>query len=114
MPRRDRTGPMGAGARSGRDLGMCADVNDGGQDFSAGYGMGGGRGGGQRARNGFGAGFRGGRGGGYGAGWRNNASAFGATDPESVDSLEKRTALLEAELKGLRQRMADREKEATE
>ncbi|MDD4564473.1 MAG: DUF5320 domain-containing protein [Eubacteriales bacterium] len=38
MPRRDGTGPMGAGSRTGRGLGLCADVNA--VRYGIGFGMG--------------------------------------------------------------------------
>lgn len=38
MPRRDGTGPMGAGAATGRGLGFCSGVNAAG--YGAGFGFG--------------------------------------------------------------------------
>ena len=108
MPRRDGTGPNGMGSRSGRGLGVCTGVNAPryGGEFGAGYGMGGGRGGGMRARNGFG--FRGGMG--YaGPRWWGNDPTGGGVYPEAQENLEERAAFLEAELKGVQQRMAEME-----
>ncbi|RWU03238.1 hypothetical protein DWB63_12670 [Pseudodesulfovibrio sp. S3] len=90
---------------------MCTGVNAPrfGGGFGAGYGMGGG----MRARNGSGFGFRGGRGYGGGRAW-GNTPAFGGGYPMAQSSLEERAATLEAELKTLRQRMAEMEKESAE
>jgi len=69
MPGEDRTGPMGAGSRTGRGMGVCAgssgqnDVSipqGGGRMMRGGRGMGRGLG---RGRGGVGRGF--------GRGWRN-------------------------------------------
>ena len=38
MPRRDGTGPMGAGSMTGRGLGLCADGNT--VEYGAGFGNG--------------------------------------------------------------------------
>jgi hypothetical protein len=51
MPRRDGTGPMGAGSMTGRGLGLCTGVN------ARGYGAGLGLGWGLACRRGFGRGF---------------------------------------------------------
>ena len=53
MPRRDGTGPMGAGSMTGRGLGLCAGVNA--VKYGAGFGMGLGQG--FARRRGFGRGF---------------------------------------------------------
>jgi len=53
MPRRDGTGPMGAGAMTGRGLGICISPDTAG--LGAGRGMGLGRG--FACRRGFGRGF---------------------------------------------------------
>ena len=55
MPGRDKTGPMGAGAMTGRGLGVCTGVNDPG--YRAGFGMGFGRGYGRGFGRGLGRGF---------------------------------------------------------
>lgn len=52
MPRRDGTGPMGAGSMTGRDLGLCTGANA--VRYGAGFGMGLGLAYGR----GFGGGFR--------------------------------------------------------
>jgi len=69
MPGGDRTGPLGAGPRTGRSAGYCAGYNMPGYANPVG-GWGAGRAGGF----GYGAGF--GRGG-YGHGWRNRFFATG-------------------------------------
>ena len=53
MPRRDKTGPMGSGAMTGRGFGLCADTNPAkcGARFGAGLGLG------LARRRGFGRGF---------------------------------------------------------
>lgn len=61
MPRRDGTGPMGAGAMTGRKLGVCTGVNEPfyerglGRGCGRGWGRGFGRGMGLGLRRGFGA-----------------------------------------------------------
>lgn len=73
MPGGDRTGPMGAGAMTGRGAGYCAGFGMPGYANpmpGRGFGMGGGRGGG--FGRGFGRGFGGG-----GRGWRNMYYATG-------------------------------------
>ncbi len=62
MPRGDRTGPMGAGPRTGRGAGWCAGYEGPGYANPA-------------PRLGLGLGYRGGRGG--GRGWRNMYYATG-------------------------------------
>ncbi|OAT79538.1 hypothetical protein A6M21_15700 [Desulfotomaculum copahuensis] len=71
MPRGDRTGPMGAGAMSGRGIGFCAGYNTPGFANPANIGMGMGRGGFGRGRGWF-AGA-----GGYGYGRGGRWNAFG-------------------------------------
>ena len=44
MPRGDRTGPDGAGQRTGRGLGNCVDKNKETNNTSTGFGRGNGRG----------------------------------------------------------------------
>ncbi|MDD2234951.1 MAG: DUF5320 domain-containing protein [Desulfitobacteriaceae bacterium] len=53
MPRRDGTGPMGAGSMTGRGLGLCTDANV----VKYGVGLGTGVGLGLACRRGFGRGF---------------------------------------------------------
>ena len=53
MPRRDGTGPMGAGAMTGKGIGLCTDANA--VKYGAGLGMGLGLG--LACRRGFGRGF---------------------------------------------------------
>jgi len=44
MPGGDRTGPLGAGARTGRGLGFCSGYSQPGFGFGFGFGRGAGRG----------------------------------------------------------------------
>ncbi len=67
MPAGDKTGPMGTGPRTGRQLGYCSGNDAPG--FESGFGLGRGR----RKFSGQGRG-RGGRGFGFGRGRGNNAS----------------------------------------
>ena len=61
MPRGDRTGPMGAGAMTGRGEGFCAGYDTPGfMNRSFGRNFGGGRGFGRGFGGGFGRGFQGG------------------------------------------------------
>ncbi len=59
MPRGDRTGPNGAGPRTGRGLGYCNGYQSAGftHGFGAGYGYGPGRGMGYGRGAGYGRGF---------------------------------------------------------
>lgn len=78
MPGRDRTGPQGAGALTGRGAGDCAGVASK-DDASRGFGRvrgGGGRGWGGRGRGDWS--FRGGRGGGRGQGGRGGGNKPGS------------------------------------
>ncbi len=94
MPGRDGTGPMGAGAMTGRGLGVCTGVNDPG--YGAGFGRGFGRGYGRGFGRGFGCGF----GRGFGRGF-----AF-------VDNTAKtKKELLEAQKNELKSRMDAIEKQ---
>ena len=85
MPGEDRTGPMGAGPRTGRGMGVCAGSSSPGPMNSApgqgrmirrGQGMGRGFG---RGRGGFGRGF--------GRRWWNASS--GPANPESAEKKEE-------------------------
>jgi len=74
MPGGDRTGPFGAGPRTGRAAGYCAGYGMpgyanpiGGRGFGMGYGRGYGRGFGMGYGRGLGRGFRGGGRGWFGA-----------------------------------------------
>ena len=82
MPGGDRTGPLGAGPRTGRAAGYCAGYSMPGYANPVG-GWGAGRGGGF----GYGAGFGGG---GYGRGWRHRYLATGI--PGSAMGIEPQPA----------------------
>ncbi len=116
MPFGDRTGPMGAGPRTGRGAGYCAGYGmpgyanpvPGGYGYGRGYGRGFGRGYGR----GFGRGY--GRWGqGYGWGW-NNPALFYAPAPyynptpnpsDEMEYLKAEEKSLSDALTGLRKRM---------
>ena len=116
MPGGDRTGPMGAGPRTGRAAGFCAGYDMPG--YMNQYGWCGG---------GWGRGREGGRGGGRGRGWGRTRGrgmgwrgGWGAWDepypaaPPPVDELEmlnQQYQHLEATLKGIKERMDQLEKE---
>ncbi len=78
MPRGDRTGPAGAGPRTGRSLGYCSGYDTPG--FMKGPGMGAGRGWGGGFGYGGGLGWRRGRCGGRGP-WGLNYMPFLPTTP---------------------------------
>lgn len=118
MPRRDGTGPMGMGSRTGWGAGGCTGYARRGNAIPAqgrGYGMGFGRG---RGPCGWGAGAGRGRGSGYGpagpwaGGWAYGASSESAAEMER-QNLEARAEALQAELDLLKQRMARYEDEPT-
>ncbi len=96
MPARDKTGPLGAGAMTGRRLGACTGVNapiyGGWQGRGCGRGFGGfGRGvraAGMGRGQGFGQGFGRGRGQGYGQGY-----AMGANIDYNYDQASSKEAL---------------------
>ena len=96
MPGRNGTGPLGAGPRTGRGLGMC-------QDYAGPRFFGGG---GRRRGSGFGIG-RGcgyGRGMGYGAGQGFYANAY-PTETNNKQSLKEYQNYLEKELQSVKQEM---------
>ena len=97
MPGRDRTGPMGAGPRTGRGLGDC-----GGTPVNPGFGFWGG----------FGRGFGFGRGrGGMGFGWRNRFFATGVpgwvapTPEQEVADLKAQADLMKGQLEAIQKRI---------
>ncbi len=108
MPRGDRTGPTGMGPRTGRAAGYCGGYGMPGYgNYAGGYGRG----------RGFG---RGGFGGGFGWRWRTApgfpgagvAPAYGAQyqqpDPEMEKTfLRNQMDALQAEMEGIRKRLAD-------
>jgi len=126
MPRRNGTGPMGMGSRTGRGLGTCTDNTAPGfdqqynQGFGRGFGMrngmrnGMGNGMGNGMRNGMGGqgfGFRGGRGG-FGNGRGMNSTfnnQYTAMPQDNPQALKDQAAYLESELKTIQKRIADME-----
>lgn len=105
MPGGDRTGPAGAGPRTGRGMGYCSGYNRPGFSTPA-FGN----------RGGFGYGYGYGRGGG-GRGWRNRFYATGvpgwaAITPEQEGAdLKAQADYLKAELDSIQKRLDDLEKE---
>ncbi|OEU54830.1 MAG: hypothetical protein BA871_08975 [Desulfuromonadales bacterium C00003096] len=97
MPRGDRTGPLGRGQLSGRQLGYCADYDVPGYMQGEFFGCGSGRGRG-RAIGGRGMAFRCG----VGRGGRLQASGFGATSVSFVDEASQ----LKSQMDGLEQALA--------
>ena len=89
MPRRDGTGPMGAGSMTGRGLGLCTGANV--VKYGAGLGMGLGLG--LACRRGFGRGF--GRG-----------SAINQTSSKTQNELlNEQTAMLQDRLEVIEKQM---------
>jgi hypothetical protein len=94
MPGKDRTGPLGAGPKSGRAMGFCSGADMAGY-VNAGFGARGcGRG------MGFGRGFN--RGGGRGRGFY-----YGYEEPQAGENetLKKQAEALESTLNELKERM---------
>lgn len=90
MPRRDGTGPMGAGKLTGRGLGFCTGTNV--AKCGAGFGVGIGIGLGLARRRGFGRGFS-----------RNDTSNKTSKEllQEQKDILKKRLEVIDRELENL-------------
>lgn len=105
MPRGDRKGPAGQGAKTGRGMGFCAGYSEPGFTANlAGRGFGGGFGGG------FGRGFGRGFGGGWGAGFR--GAIGGRWDNPALTADE--TLGLEQQIQQLREQIASLETRLTE
>jgi len=99
MPGRDRTGPQGAGPRTGRGLGDC-----GGTPARPAFGFGGGYG----SRGGFGRGR-----GGMGCGWRSRFYATGIpgwvspTPEQEVADLKAQADLMKGQLEAVEKRIEE-------
>jgi hypothetical protein len=116
MPRGDKTGPMGQGPMTGRNLGFCAGYDTPGIAKNVGDGTGFGRGMGRGMRGGMGRGMgrgmgfgmRGGfgRGAGFGYGW--NAPM---TKEEEIRSLKTRAEFLDQNRADITRRLEELEKE---
>lgn len=123
MPRGDRTGPMGMGAKTGRAAGYCGGFGMPGYANPApgmGAGMGFGRNPGARGR-GYGGGRRGwrnmffatgipgwGRFGGYDAAYGYPPATYQTVDPDvEKQSLRRQAELLESELDAIKKRLAE-------
>ncbi|APG27757.1 hypothetical protein A7E78_07845 [Syntrophotalea acetylenivorans] len=98
MPRGDRTGPLGRGQMTGRQLGYCAGYDEPGYGQGGFYGCGRGRG---RAQGGRGVAFR------RGAGFPESGMGGPIEPPvNEADQLKDRIGRLEKTLKALNQRLA--------
>ena len=95
MPRRDGTGPNGAGERTGRGLGKCAGANAARYGAGLGAGLGLGLGLGFACRRGFG------RGSGRGFGFRQDSSK----NPKEL--LEERKEVLKHQLSAIDKELQD-------
>lgn len=114
MPGRDGTGPIGAGAMTGRGFGPCANPNAarGGANYGLGYGANYGMGLGARARFGCGLGFGRGRGfnSNYGAGFGRNFAYSELNQKASIDQkdlLIEQKELLESRLDEISKQLED-------
>ncbi len=108
MPRRDGTGPMGAGAMTGRKLGVCTGVNEPvyGRGLERGCGRGLGRGIGRGMGPGFGRGFGRGMGPGFGRGLGFGANAnYGYNQTVSKEDLQAQREQLKTALDAIDQRL---------
>lgn len=108
MPAGDRTGPLGAGPRTGRGLGHCSDyARQGAANPAPGFGLGRGFGGGLGLGRASGRGMGMGMGLGRGRGFR-CAGAWGFNPYPPVDeetALAQEAGFLEADLARLRERL---------
>lgn len=103
MPWRDRTGPVGAGPRTGRGFGYCGGFNAPGY-MNPGPGIGFGRGRGWRCFGGFGRGFR------FRWFWR--APFFGgAYFGDEAELLRQEAEILRKNLEAVEKRLSEIEKE---
>ena len=107
MPGGDRTGPVGAGPMTGRAAGFCGGY--GAPGFMNRVFGGGGSGFGRGRGFGFGRGFRAGAGRGFGFGYAGYASPMRAADEKEM--LKGRNAEIEEELKAIKERMKELEKD---
>jgi hypothetical protein len=98
MPRGDKTGPKGAGPKTGRALGYCVGNNQAGFENNAiGYGRGFGRG--NRHGNGLGRGM------GFGFRHGNNYQTEDLTDVSEKTLLENEINILKDKLAALEKRL---------
>jgi hypothetical protein len=106
MPRYDRTGPMGAGPRTGWGLGRCGAYAAGGLRALGGVFRGVGQGGLPRG-GGRGRCF-GGRG--FGLGWRPFAGTAPQSSGEDTEALKAQLAAAEDEVAAMKARLEELEK----
>lgn len=97
MPKGDRTGPYGEGARTGRSMGYCSGSDMPGNEYGHGRGQGFGRGG-----SGRGSGFRRGMG-----PFSHRWFGGGGYDVSEKTLLENERRLLQDQLEGLKRRLSD-------
>jgi hypothetical protein len=93
MPRGDRTGPNGAGPKTGRQMGFCTGNNGPGYSYGRGFGCGRGFGGGRGFGQGWGRGF---------GNWQENSEPTQTTDiqnlTEEMNRLREQIGALESKL----------------
>jgi len=101
MPRRDKTGPMGAGPMTGRCFGLCAgnDAEDRGIGFGMGRGLGRGRRFGRNCDRGIGRGAGRGFGRGYGM--------YSDTSKSQKEWLNERKSFLQSRLEAIEKQLED-------
>jgi hypothetical protein len=123
MPRGDRTGPQGAGPRTGRGMGYCSGYDvagfmnpgpgAGGGTFFGGLGLGRGRG---RAAPGYGMGMAWGRGTGRGRGY--SSFPYFPYDPQTFTpaplSPEDEKRVIESQVAAMKSRIEAMEKRLSE
>ncbi len=105
MPRRDKTGPTGAGPMTGRGFGSCAvgDAEDRGIGFGTGRGLGRGR----RSGRGFGRGFDRGFGRGSGRGFSRGYGMYSDTSKSQKELLNDRKSFLQSRLEAIEKQLED-------
>ena len=107
MPRGDKTGPNGAGPKTGRALGYCVGNNQAGfENNTIGFGRGNGRGFGRGNRHGNGYG----RGMGFGFRHGNNYQTEDLTDVSEKTLVENEINILKDKLEALEKRLNDLKK----
>ncbi len=105
MPGRDGTGPMGAGAMTGRGMGLCTTVPG-----NAGSGFGFGKGQGLGRRLGCGRGY--GRGRGFGAGYGAGVPVQPVDRQDQIAILKEQALQLEGSLQTVKERLSSLENAA--
>jgi hypothetical protein len=108
MPRGDRTGPVGEGPRTGRQIGYCTGHESPGFVNMKRNWRGPGRGSGQRFGWGFGRGPAGSLGGGYGLGYRYGHGRIneGIPDVSEKTLIENEIRILKDQVSSLEDRLS--------